>query len=507
VVAAAALDAEAAAVVAERSAILGLSGKVFIDLQNDVTAADVRLAHREGYVSVEHLKRYTTLGMGTDQGKTSNLPALELMAELTGASPEKVGTTTFRPPYTPVAIGALAGRSVGRHFRPTRRTPMHGWHLAHGAEMVEVGLWMRPWFYRGNGADVDEAYVREMRAVRETAGLVDISTLGKIEVQGADALAFLDRVYANSLASLPIGRARYGVMLRDDGIVFDDGTVTRLGERRFFVTTSTAKAADVMSWLEFLLDAAWRDLDVHVTSVSDDWAAMSLAGPASRRILAEGFPALDLTDAALPHLGLLEGADRGFPLRILRLSYSGELAFEIYAAAPHGLAVWERLVGIGAAHGLRPYGVEALGALRIEKGHAAGPEIDGRTTLRDLGLERLASRKKTHVGAVLAERPAFSEPQRRRLVGLECLDPGGRLRSGAVLFDRGDAIAGHGRGRITSTTWSPALGRSIGLGFWQGDRSEEGREIVAVHTLKNETVRARIVSPIFLDPAGERLRG
>lgn len=384
---------------------------------------------------------------------------------------------------------------------------MHDWHRAHGAEMIEVGLWMRPWFYRGNGANVDEAYVNEMRAVREAAGLVDISTLGKIEVQGADSLAFLERVYANSLATLAIGRARYGVMLRDDGIVFDDGTVTRLGERHFFVTTSTARTADAMSWLEFLLDTAWTDLEVHLTSVTDDWAAMSLAGAASRRILGAAFPGIDLSDAALPHMGALDGEHGGFPLRILRLSYSGELAFEIYVAAPHGLVVWERLIAAGADHGLQPYGVEALGALRVEKGHAAGPEIDGRTTLRDLGLERMASRKKAYIGAVLAERPAFREPARRHLVGLECLESGGRLRSGAVLFEPGEGFAGHGRGRVTSTTWSPTLERFIGLGFWQGDRIAEGKEVIAVHALRNETVRARMVPPIFLDSAGERLRG
>jgi sarcosine oxidase subunit alpha len=482
-------------------------GKVFVDLQNDVTLADIRLAHREGFGAPEHLKRYTTLGMGTDQGKTSNLAALEQLAALDHVSPAALGTTTFRPPYTPVAIGAIAGRSVGHHFRPTRRTPLHAWHKANGAEMIEVGLWLRPWFYRCNGADVDAAYPREMKAVREAAGLIDISTLGKIEVQGPDALAFLERVYANNLAGLAIGRARYAVMLRDDGIVFDDGTVTRLAADRFFVTTSTAKAGDVMSWLEFLLDTAWPDLDLHLTSISEEWAAMSLAGPQSPAILATCFPVLDLSDAGLPHMGAIEIETNGVPLRILRLSYSGERAFEIYVAASHGQMVWEKLMALGGPQGLTPYGVEALGALRVEKGHAAGPEIDGRTTLADLGLERLASRKKPYIGAVLAQRPALVEAGRPRLVGLECLEPGKRLRSGAVLFAPDDAPAGHGRGRITSVTWSPSTGRYLGLGFYEGGQERIGIDVVAHSPIHGESVRARIAAPVFLDPAGERLHG
>lgn len=489
-----------------RSLSRSMPANTFVDLQNDVTAADVALACREGYAGVEHLKRYTTLGMGTDQGKTSNWNAWTLAAGLAGTAPEALGTTTFRPPYTPVAIGALAGRAVGRHFRPTRRTPLHGWHLAHGAEMIEVGLWLRPWFYRGNGATVEEAYVREMRAVREAAGLIDISTLGKIEVEGPDALAFLDRVYVNDLSRLGFGRARYAVMLRDDGIVLDDGTVTRLAGERFFLTTSTAKAAEVLSWLEFLLDTAWTDLEVHLTSVTDDWAAMSLAGPRSRQILAAAFPGVDLSNAALPPMGAIVADENGSPLRILRLSYSGELGFEIYAEPPRGPAIWERLMAAGEPLGLRSYGVEALGALRVEKGHVAGPEIDGRSTLADLGLERLASRKKTHIGAVLAERPAFRDPNRPRLVGLECLEAGKRLRSGAALFAPGDATAGHGRGRVTSVTWSPTLGRFVGLGFYEGGSGRAGEDVVAVYPIRNERVRARIVPPVFLDPAGERLR-
>ncbi|TPN30963.1 sarcosine oxidase subunit alpha family protein [Mesorhizobium sp. B2-3-3] len=482
-------------------------GKAFVDFQMDVTTKDIELAHREGYESVEHLKRYTTLGMGTDQGKTSNFAALSAMAALRQETIPQTGTTTFRPSYAPVAIGALAGRAVGHHFKPVRRTPMHDWHMANGAEMLEVGLWMRPYFYRAAGRDVNEAYVAEMRMVRGAAGLMDISTLGKVDVQGPDAAIFLDRVYANGFAKLPVGRARYGVMLRDDGIVFDDGTTTRLSETRFFMTTSTAKAADVQSRLEFLLDTAWPELRVAVTSVSDEWAAMSLAGPKSRDILTAAFPELDVSNDALPHMGVIKAVSEGRTLRIIRLSYSGERAYEIYVAASHGERLWSRLLEVGGPFGLKPYGVEALGALRVEKGHVAGPEIDGRTTLDDLGLGRMASKRTGFVGEVLRHRPAFQAPDRQRLVGLECAEEGKRLRGGAILFMPDDTIAGHGRGRITSVTFSPELGHYVGLALLAGDVAVEGSEVLAAYPMKAEIVRARVVSPVFLDPKGERLHG
>ncbi|MBZ9846856.1 sarcosine oxidase subunit alpha family protein [Mesorhizobium sp. CA14] len=501
------LDLGEAATDAFRAIPSIVRGKAFVDFQMDVTTKDIELAHREGYESVEHLKRYTTLGMGTEQGKTSNFAALSAMAALRQETIPQTGTTTFRPPYAPVAIGALAGRSVGRHFKPIRRTPMHDWHVANGADMLEVGLWMRPYFYRVAGRDVNEAYVAEMRMVRGAAGLMDISTLGKIDVQGPDAAIFLDRVYANGFAKLPVGRARYGVMLRDDGIVFDDGTTTRLSENRFFMTTSTAKAADVLSRLEFLLDTAWPELRVAVTSVSDEWATMSVAGPKSRDVLAAAFPGLDVSNEALPHMGFIETEFAGRALRIIRLSYSGERAYEIYVGATAGEKVWRHLLEVGAAFGLRPYGVEALGALRVEKGHVAGPEIDGRTTLDDLGLGRMAAKRTGFVGDVLRRRPAFQAPNRQRLVGLECAEEGKRLRGGAILFIPGDTVAGHGRGRITSVTFSPELGRYVGLALLAADVAAEGSEVFATYPMKAETVRARIVSPVFLDPKGERLHG
>lgn len=472
-----------------------------------MTASDVALSHREGFRAVEHLKRYTTLGMGTDQGRTSNTTGISLMAELRGIPMAKAGTTTFRPPYTPVPLGALAGPARGKHYKPVRRTPVHAWHLANGAEMIEVGLWMRPWFYTAHGQDVNAAYVAEMHKVREAAGLMDISTLGKIDVQGPDAATLIDRVYANGFAKLPVGKARYGVMLRDDGIVFDDGTVTRLGESHYFITTSTSKAADVLSHLEFLLDTAWRGLRVAVTSVTDEWAAMSVAGPQSREVLQAAFPGLEVSHAALPPMGLRESRFHGVPLRIIRLSYSGERAYEIYVGASLGERLWTHLLSAGKAFGLSPYGVEALGALRVEKGHVAGAEIDGRTTPEDLGLGRMIGARKGFVGAVLRRRPAFREAARPRLVGLVCIEAGKRLRGGAILFRPGDRIEGHGRGRVTSVTYSPSLACYVALGLFEGGMEDEGSEVLCVYPMKNETVRARITSPHFLDPAGERLDG
>ncbi|HET6469584.1 MAG TPA: sarcosine oxidase subunit alpha, partial [Geminicoccaceae bacterium] len=379
----------------------GLKGKKFVDLQNDVTAEDVRLAQREGFEAVEHLKRYTTLGMATDQGKTSNVAGLAIMAEARGVPIAEVGTTRFRPPWTPVSLGALAGREVGSHFKPERRTPMHDWHVTHGAEMQATGLWLRPRAYLQPGETVAEAYVREARAVRRSVGLVDVSTLGKIDVQGPDAAAFLDRVYVNGFAQLSVGKARYGVILREDGIVLDDGTSWRLGEARFLMTTSTAHAEVVLSHLEFLLAAVWPELRVQVTPVTDQWAAMAVAGPNSRQVLATALTGIDLGDDAFPPMAVRDGQCGEVPVLVARLSFSGERAYEVFTGARSGEAVWQRIIEAGRSFAILPYGIEALGTLRIEKGHVAGPEIDGRTTLDDLGLGRLASRKKHYIGRAM----------------------------------------------------------------------------------------------------------
>jgi len=480
--------------------------KAFVDFQNDVTVKDLMTAHQEGYESIEHLKRYTTLSMGTDQGKTSSLNAVAIMAALRNVDIQAAGTTTFRPPFTPVAIGALAGRNVGQRFRPKRLSPLHQWHIANGGEMTEAGPWMRALWYRWAGPNVETAYVEEMRLVRSAVGISDVSTLGKIDVQGPDAAEFLNRVYVNGFAKLPVGKARYGVMLTDDGAVLDDGTTTRLSDTRYFMTTTTAQAAEVMSWLEYLLQTAWTDLKVHVTSLTDEWAGMVVSGPKARSALELAFPGHDVSDAKLPYMGCLEIEVDAVPLRLIRLSFSGELAYEIYAPADYGVALWEHILASAAPLGIKPYGLEALASLRVEKGHVAGLELDHRNTLDDLGLGKMASKEKAFVGRELRQRPVLQGPSRWSLVGIECLEPETRLRGGSILFSATDKIEGHGRGYVTSVTWSTALEKYIALGLYQGGLKHTGEEIICAYPLKGEFVRARIVSPMFIDPKGERLR-
>jgi sarcosine oxidase subunit alpha len=480
-------------------------GKAFVDFQSDVTEPDIKIAHQEGYQSVEHLKRYTTLGMGTDQGKTSNINALAMMAGLRGLAIKHAGTTTFRPPYTPLTMGTLAGRGVGSHFRPVRRTPLHGWHKANGATFIEAGLWQRAWYYAWAGNSPEAAYVKEMELVRQGVGLADISTLGKIDIQGPDAAEFLDRVYVNGFAKLPIAKARYGVMLNDDGIVLDDGTTTRLSDTRFYMTTTTAQAGEVMSWLEYLLDTQWTDLNVQVASLTDEWAAMAVSGPKSREALELAFPDSNVSNENLPHMGCLEIIHDGVPVRLLRLSFSGELAYEVHIPSGYAVSLWEHFLNAAAPLGIKPYGLEALASLRIEKGHVAGLELDHRNTLDDLGLGRMASKTKAYVGRELRQRENHHSPSRWSLVGIESLEADKKLRGGSILFSADDEIKGHGRGYITSVTWSTVLGKYIALGLYQGGLSNEGKEIVCAFPLKNETVRARIVSPHFYDCDNERL--
>ncbi len=485
-------------------------GKAFVDFQNDVSIDDVELAHREGYVSVEHLKRYTTLGMGTDQGKTSNLNGIGIMAAQREVDMAQAGTTTFRPPYTPASLGALAGRNVRSHFQPERLTAMHDWHMAHGGVKMEAGYWLRPLWYRTHGATLSQAYKTEMDFVRESVGIADTSTLGKIDVQGPDAAEFLDRVYVNGYSKLAVGKARYGFMLREDGIVMDDGTTTRISDTQFFMTTTTAQAAKVMSHLEFLLQVVWPELRVTVASVTDQWAAMSIAGPRTREVLQAAFPHLDFADASLPFMGLSDthgnGPLEGVALRILRLTFSGELAYEIFVPTHHGLAVWEHLMAAGKPWQLRPYGLEALGSLRIEKGHVVGSEMDGRTTLGDMGAGRMASQTKDFWGKALSHSPHLQKPDRPSLVGLEAVDPAQPPSNGSILFFADDAIQGHGRGHVTSTTFSKTVGKAIALGLLQGGTAHVGQEVVAASPATGRQYRLRVVEPCFIDPQGVRYR-
>jgi heterotetrameric sarcosine oxidase alpha subunit len=488
----------------------GAKHKAFVDIQDDVTTADVALAHREGYVSVEHLKRYTTLGMGTDQGKTSNVNGLAIMAGLRNQSIAQTGTTTFRPPYVPVAMGAFAARETGLQYQPIRRTPMHDWHLAQGAKMIEMGLWMRPRFYPQAGEGLRQAYAREAAQVRRAVGLIDVSTLGKLDIQGPDAIELIERTYANNWRSLAVGRVRYGLMLREDGIAFDDGTTARLGEHHYFMTTTTANAAKVLAHLEFLLQVVWPELRALVTSVTEQWGTMALAGPQSRavlsRVVAGG--AATAGNDALPHLGVVCVPVAGVPCRVFRMTYSGELAYEIAAPADRALQVWGALLEAGRAEDIRPYGTEAMGALRIEKGHIAGPELDGRTTAGDLGLGGLMSSSKDYIGRRLSQRPALSDPNRPQLVGFIPLDTKARLRAGAQIIE-GPRPAGITPmvGHVSSMTYSPVLGHDIALGLVKGGRVRLGQTVYAAFPLKNEVTPVRIVAPVFYDPEGVRFRG
>jgi methylglutamate dehydrogenase subunit C len=489
--------------------------KTFVDFQNDVSTSDVELAHREGYQSVEHLKRYTTQGMGTDQGKTSNLNALALMAARRGMAVADVGTTTFRAPYTPATIGALAGRSVRAHLAPVRRTAMHDWHVDNGGQMMEAGYWMRPLWYSTHGANLSEAYKAEMDTVRERVGMADVSTLGKIDVQGPDAAEFLNRVYVNGFAKLGVGKARYGFMLREDGIVMDDGTTSRLSETEFFMTTTTAQAARVMSHLEFLLQVVWPELRVTVASVSDQWAAMSVAGRPVRDVMRAAFPEVNFDNAAFPFMGVvdatLEGAFNsalaGVKVRIIRLTFSGEMAYEVYTPTHHGRAVWEHLLEMGKPWQLGSYGLEALGSLRIEKGHVVGSEMDGRTTLDDVGAGKMASALKPFWGDALRRSYNLQRSDRPTLVGLEALDANQPPNNGAILFFADDEIKGHGRGHITSTTYSKSVGKAIALGLLQGGTSRVGQTVIAASPVHGRQYPLKVVEPCFLDPEGNRYRG
>lgn len=480
-------------------------GKAFVDVQSDVTLKDVKNAYQEGYVSVEHLKRYTTLGMGTDQGKTSNINALALMAEHRGITIPKAGTTTFRPPYAPLTMGAIAGRTRGSHFRPVRRSPLHDWHQKNGATFIDAGLWKRAWYYAWAGSTPETAYVKEMELVRRGVGLADVSTLGKIDIQGKDAAEFLNRVYVNGFAKLPVGKVRYGVMLNDDGIVLDDGTTARISENQFYMTTTTAQAGEVMSWLEYLLQCHWADLDVEVASLTDEWAGMAVSGPKAREALQLAFPDADLSNEALPYMGCRDFVFEGVTVRLLRMSFSGELAYEVHVAADYAISLWEHILKAASPTGIRPYGLEALASLRIEKGHVAGLELDHRNTLDDLGLGKMAGKEKDYVGKALRFREDCQSPDRWSLVGLELMEPDKKLRGGAILFAATDEIKGHGRGYITSVTWSTERNKFIALGLYRGGLKHEGEEIIAAFPLKNEQAKLKIVSPHFIDKEGARL--
>ncbi len=485
-------------------------GKAFVDFQHDVTDSDIALAHREGFRSVEHVKRYTTLGMATDQGKTASVTGLAVLARLTERGIAGTGTTTFRPPWTPVAIGAVAGPHRGKAFRPSRLTPTHAWAEANGASFVEVGPWYRAqWYRRAGEAGWRDSVDREVMTVRNAVGVCDVSTLGKIEVVGPGAAALLDLAYANTISTLKPGRIRYGLMLREDGFVMDDGTVARLAEDRFFVTTTTANAGKVMQHLEFCHQVLRPGLDVSLLSVTDAWAQLSVAGPRARELLAAVIdPGVDLGNAALPHMSITPVTVGGIPARLYRLSFSGELAYEIGIPADYGETLMQRLIERGAALGVAPYGTEALAVLRIEKGHPAGGELNGHTTARDLGLGRLVAAGKDCIGKALAGREALIDPARPALVGLRPADGTSPLRAGAHLLPlSAPAETRNDQGWITSACHSPTLGHPIALALLSRGQARHGERIRVYDPVRGGDTEAIVCPPVFVDPEGNRARG
>ena len=486
-------------------------GRAWVDLQNDVTAKDVRLAHREGFRSVEHLKRYTTLGMAPDQGRTANLPALAMMAGLTGRAIPETGTTRYRPPYTPVSIGALAGRESGPGFAPVRRTPAHAWAEAQGASFVESGLWLRAeWFPRPGEAGWRDSVDREVRNVREAVGICDVSTLGKIDIRGRDATAFVNFVYCNGFAKLPVGKARYGLMLREDGIVMDDGTCARLGEAHYVMTTTTANAGSVYRHLEFVRQCLRPELDVHLVPDTDGWAQFSVAGPNARALLSRLVDApFDIANAAFPFMACAElTICGGTPARLFRISFSGELAYEIAVPAPYGNALAETLMQAGADLGVAPYGVEALNVLRIEKGHVSGAELAGHTAPRHLGLGRMASPAKDYIGRARVEAIEVDGAEGVDLVGLKPVDPAQPLDAGAhLLAPDAAATMENDLGWVTSAAWSPTLGHHIALALVKNGRVRTGGQLRAVDFMRDRDLAVEVVSPHFVDPEGKRQHG
>ena len=483
-------------------------GKAFVDFQNDTTSADIRLATQEGFSSVEHMKRYTLSGFGTDQGKTGNINALAILSDTLGSTIPQTGTTTFRPPYTPVPFGAMAGRDVGEMSDPVRTTAMHDWHVENGAIFEDVGQWKRPWYYPRAGEDMQRAVDRECLAVRCGVGIVDASTLGKIDLQGPDVAEFLNRIYTNSWTNLKVGRVRYGLMCHEDGMVFDDGTTARLGENHFLMTTTTGGAAGVFGWLEEYLQTEWPDLKVYCTSVTEQWATLSISGPEARNVLEKVCPDIDLSASAFPFMSVKTGTVAGVPACIFRISFTGELAYEINVPSWHGQHVWDALMTAGHEYEITPYGTEAMHVLRAEKGFfIAGQETDGSVTPHDLGLDWLVSKKKANfIGKRSFRRSDTSRSDRKQLVGIRTDGPKTVLPEGAQLVADPDvpkpvAMLGH----VTSSYHSAHLGHSIALALVESGRARMGESIYA--PLENQTVKARIVEPIFYDRQGERRDG
>ena len=481
--------------------------KRFVDFQNDVSVSDIEIALREGYRSIEHVKRYTTLGMATDQGRTSNLNGLQLVSNIENKIVPEVGHTTFRPPFTPITIGTIVGREVGMEYMPTRKTPMHEWHEKNNAVFVDAGAWKRPRYYKQGNETLFEASKREAKNVRENVGICDVTTLGKIDIKGPDAAEFLNRVYTNAWMKLPVGKARYGLMLREDGIVMDDGTTTRISENHYHMTTTTAQAANVLSHLEYYLQIVWPELNVNVVSTTEQWAGAAIAGPKSRDMLSKLYPDLDVSNDALPFMGYKEAEFFGVPSRIFRISFSGELAYEINVKSDHGMFMWEKMMEVGKEFGNQPYGTEALSTLRIEMGHVAGPELDGRTIPSDVSLNGLVSKKKDFIGKNSLGREAFNVESRQKIVGLIPIDRKSSIPEGShIVQDQNAKLPNPKLGHVSSSCWSVENNNPFSLAIMKDGKNMIGKKFFAVSPLKNKSIEVEVISSHYVDPEGKRVR-
>ncbi len=487
----------------------GSKEKAFVDFQNDVTASDIKLAVREGYQSVEHVKRYTTNGMATDQGKLSNINALSIMSDSLGEPIPNIGTTTFRMPYTPVSFGGIAGADIKDLFDPIRLTRMDSWHREHNATFEHVGQWMRAWYYPRVGETMDDAVQREVKTVRDAAGLLDASTLGKIDIQGKDAAEFLNRIYTNAWSGLEIGRCRYGLMLKDDGMVMDDGVTSRLGENHFHMTTTTGGAAAVLDWMEEWHQTEWPELEVYMTSVTEQWSVATLSGPNSKKILEKLDCSISL-DADFPFMSFKDCRLGGLPVRIFRISFTGELSYEINIPSRLGLALWKNLMLAGADFGLAPYGTEAMHVLRAEKGFIiVGQETDGSVTPHDLGMSWIVSKKKPDfIGKRALERASMSLDDRKQLVGLLTENPKDVIPEGAHATLMPNApLPMPMLGQVTSSYYSPSLGKSIAMALLKGGHKMMGETVYIPMLGGGKPIKATVTDTVFYDKKGERQNG
>ena len=479
--------------------------KSFIDFQNDSTAKDIKLALREGFRSIEHVKRYTTTGMATDQGKLSNMHALGIIAETAGVKMGTLGTTTFRPPFTPLTFGAIVGRNVGQFFDITRRTSIHEWHIKNNAKFENVGQWKRPWYYPKENENMHQAVQRESKAARDSAGILDASTLGKIDIQGSDSSEFLNRVYTNAWSKLAIGKCRYGLMLNEDGMVYDDGVTTRLGENHFLMTTTTGGAANVLSKLEDYLQTEWPELDVFLTSVTDQYSTASICGPNSKEILMKLFPSVNFNDDDFPHMSFKNSTINNINCRIMRISFTGELSYEINIEAKYGKSLWEKCIDVGKDFNITPYGTETMHLLRAEKGFIiVGQDTDGTMTPIDLQMDWIVSKKKyDFIGKRSLYRSDTIREDRKQLVGLLTEDPKEILEEGAqIVSDIGQKpveMLGH----VTSSYFSPNLNKSIALAVVRNGKKMKGQKLIV--PMENKNINVIVSDSIFLDKENKRL--